>query len=544
MSVKHVLLLVCVFFAAQVVWADFNYLSTYDQNGVPDNLEPERHVVPSYVMDKINMAFPEGYELPETRPDYISPSSTSNVVIEEPCNVWVVFLHEGAGYRNALGYFTYPTNRVPETIEDTHRTIVFPNASYQGSGGGLQTGDKVYLGQFQPGTTIGFFLVANGWDDGRKEVVYRNWTFHTLDHLNPESTPHLKRHCAMLHDPTHDILVMGFEDINRMQGGCDQDFNDAMYMVDVDPMTAIQEESFVEMPSWEEPVAQDIDGDGVEDTFDEFLTDNVRAFANYYPSENHYAKLAFEDYWPDRGDYDFNDLVTEIQFQEVLRPDGTLIDLVFNVKVLACGAGYENGLAVQFAEDLPVTFVEKKVNGVPVADPESEVLESGHSGEHVFRIFDCAQDHIDTNPGYRFANTEAGATPVEGDEIQVTITFYEGISPYDYTGDPMPFNPFIFRTDQRGLEIHLPNHEPTDLADVSLFGTMEDDTDYPGLLKSYLTQDNKPWAILIPESWEHPVENKGINLGYPNFVTWAMTRGFSYTDWYLTNKNVQHIWGN
>lgn len=85
----------------------------------------------------------------------------------EICDVWVTFVTEGAGYLNVLGYYTHPTNKPPDTPAaiDTI-TIIFPNVSLQGSGGGLRPGNKVNLGRFNAGTTITFALIADGWKNG------------------------------------------------------------------------------------------------------------------------------------------------------------------------------------------------------------------------------------------------------------------------------------------------------------------------------------------------------------------------------------------
>ena len=50
------------------------------------------------------------------------------------------------GYKK---YYTYDLNNPPATAPQPEDiTIIFPNASALGSGGGLQVGDKVKLGTF------------------------------------------------------------------------------------------------------------------------------------------------------------------------------------------------------------------------------------------------------------------------------------------------------------------------------------------------------------------------------------------------------------
>ena len=97
---------------------------------------------------------------PRTRPSRRAPrvprrgNETDVVARREEADVWVTFVHEGAGWRNALGYLHLRRLRAARrrSARSTTQTLVFPNASFAGSGGGLYTGDKVHLGRFPAGT--------------------------------------------------------------------------------------------------------------------------------------------------------------------------------------------------------------------------------------------------------------------------------------------------------------------------------------------------------------------------------------------------------
>ncbi|NLH53483.1 MAG: LruC domain-containing protein, partial [Bacteroidales bacterium] len=75
-------------------------------------------------------------------------------------------------------------------------------------------------------------------------------------------------------------------------------------------------------------VIADADGDGVGDQDDEYPTDPFRAFNNYYPSSNGFATLAFEDNWPNKGDYDFNDVVVDYQLNRVTNSQNQLVEVL------------------------------------------------------------------------------------------------------------------------------------------------------------------------------------------------------------------------
>ena len=160
----------------------------------------------------------------------------------------MTFLHEGAGYTNTLGYYYYDKKSSPGSREAiSNYTVIFPNSSFQGSGGGLRSGDRVQLKYkpgtaqesktFPAGTVVGWFLVANGW---KGTGVGDGYTIHLSDYkLNYEKNPNLRRHTAFLYDRVEQALILGFEDINRESSSCDNDFNDAIFKVKVSPSASI-----------------------------------------------------------------------------------------------------------------------------------------------------------------------------------------------------------------------------------------------------------------------------------------------------------------
>ena len=69
----------------------------------------------------------------------------------------------------------------------------------------------------------------------------------------------------------------------------------------------------------------DTDNDGVIDSQDDYPNDPTAAYSIHTPSDTGWASLAFEDLWPSRGDYDFNDLVIDYRFTEVLNKKNKIV---------------------------------------------------------------------------------------------------------------------------------------------------------------------------------------------------------------------------
>lgn len=81
----------------------------------------------------------------------------------------------------------------------------------------------------------------------------------------------------------------------------------------------------------------DSDGDGVADGEDAYPSDSNRAYNSVYPSANGFGTLAFEDLWPNKGDYDFNDVVVDYRIITVTNASNNVVELIAQFKLKASG---------------------------------------------------------------------------------------------------------------------------------------------------------------------------------------------------------------
>lgn len=503
------------------------YMGTYDNSGRPVSyLEPKGDVISASLLSYLNYSLPEQVDVRKLHPQYITGGAQSDIVITKTSDVWITFVSEGAGYLNAIGYYTYPTGSAPKTTTDIATVkYVFPNASLPGSGGNLRSGDKVKLGRFDAGTTIGLVIFANAWNG--KNDNNDATKFYTDANLNPEANDNLKRHTVLLQDPTSNTFVIGFEDINREYSNCDQDFNDVMVYATSNPVDAISVNGVQQVD-----VPKDSDGDGVTDLYDKFPNDPLRAYVNYYPSQTGYASLAFEDLWPATGDYDMNDMVIGYRYTFVSNAQNKVVEFYGDYGISAVGASFVSGFGVQlpFSPNLISIVTGQKLTAGYIKT-NGTGTEAGQS-QAVIIPFDNYQSLI-KRPGGYYINTQTGAPVIKGDTSHIYVKFVTPIS--SSTLGTAPFNPFLISNGRRSYEVHMAGYKPTDLADTKLFGTLQDNTNASKGIY-YVTKKNWPWAINFPQAFDYPSEGSAINKAYYKFLDWAKSGGTQYSDWY-TNQS-------
>ena len=274
---------------------------------------------------------------------------------------------------------------------------------------------------------------------------------------------------------------------------------------------------------------QDADGDGVDDDMDDYPNDPARAFNVYYPNQTDWGTVAFEDLWPGKGDYDFNDLVLDYQFKSVLNSSNQLVEFFTDYSVRAVGASLKNGFGFMLGGDpanvASVTGTHYTENYIHT---NANGTEQGQTNT-VIILFDNSFRNIGSS-GSTFINTKEEVPYVNPDTNQLHVLYANPVS-VNTTGTA-PYNPFLIVGGERGKEVHLAGQGPTDLVNTSYFGTYADATD-PATGKYYQTENNLPWGLDLPVSFAYPVEQVDILSAYNYFGQWAESGGTDYPDWYM-----------
>lgn len=273
----------------------------------------------------------------------------------------------------------------------------------------------------------------------------------------------------------------------------------------------------------------DTDGDGVPDFQDDYSNDPTRAFDIFWPSGQK-GSIAFEDLWPGLGDYDFNDLVLDYQFQTVTNASNYVVEVFGNFTVKAVGASQRNGFGFQLGQDFP--FENLNVSGSILTEGiinlENNGTESGQDLSTII-VFDNSYAVL-PSAGGTGVNVSLEYPYVEPVTVSITMNFADNTYLIEDI-DIENFNPFLIVNRDRGHEIHLPDYTPTSLMDLEIFGSSHDDSN-PATGKYFKTSNNIPWAVLLPEPFDYPIEKTEITAGYLHFIEWAQSSGSNFSDWY------------
>ncbi len=487
---------------------------------------------------------------------YVSGNYTPNLVINEPAEVKVILVWEGAGYRNSLGWFRYAES-ASGGVEVLERGLLEADCSFP-SAGSMATGDTYDLRDadgnirtFQPGDRVGFFLVADGF---RTEPAIGNWEatsspipsplpsdnagfgrgcYTTIDRINPEraqGSVEFSRHLALLWFPPEPgfldgdpFLVAGFEDLNRL-GNSDEDFNDLVFIVTASPVEALSDtEAFSYVPG-------DPDGDGVGGVDDHFPDDPTRATLTRNPSQGEYV-VAFEDQYPMVGDADYNDIVIAFTTQTVTDAAGRVRDLQVTYHLVARGAGYDHlvglhlpGLPGDADGTLEIErWLSDAAETHEVVTPRT-LTELVAAERRITDVFPSTYLALPPLSGATFTNTQAPGIDRAAASSRVKLTFDTpieaaalGLAPFDlYLG--VNHGGEIY-------DIHLPGN--AGFADRPAWLPTESGSD------SFRDTSGRPWALQVPASWQFPREHVRVWTAYPQFDAWAASRGASAGGWYL-----------
>lgn len=432
----------------------------------------------------------------------------------QDATVWFTMLSEAAWNENSFGYYFYPLGTEPN-MATIKKYIILPNISINGHNPfGKKNNDYIFQDteapaytnmrikllyedaqgnvsdRFPPNTEVGFFLMSNAFADGStvgnkitgsdgktydtRATGKIKYTADKFYNSNP-TTKNLSRYIALsLPDNT---LVYGVEDGANSKTGDygDKSFEDMLFTVTANPNKAIK-------PHDDLPANNQVDP-----------TQPMYATPTLYT-----RTYAFEDVWPEGGDYDLNDVVVEHKRTCTFDQNNNVTEVVDNFKVRSI-ADHTDGFAIQL----------KAANHGTMTLPQGAEWEEA-TGSIILT------KQVQNGQNFTITRTFNG----NGDMKKSTIE-QEELNPYIIN--------YTLTTDQNArIEVHLPGLRITSKGHKGNGGND----------RYYVNETVKfPFAIRIPVgSFNLCPEGVRIDEYYPQYTNWTGSEGKNNTDWYKYPK--------
>ncbi|MBV1873390.1 MAG: LruC domain-containing protein [Gammaproteobacteria bacterium] len=256
------------------------------------------------------------------------------------------------------------------------------------------------------------------------------------------------------------------------------------------------------------------------------------------PLENsNWAFIAYEDLYPSPGDADYNDFVMAFQSAESYNANGELETINMSFIPVARGAGYNHSAHLDLNGELwnsknVSTITDEMFSGDATIKATYTNLENGTEIEKFY-----SKDKKDLTIFYNtraslngFANVYEGGnitTPLWKTDVEITLAKPED----NLYSDRGPIGDDSYR-----VYLHVNNtNNDIDLYTVNPNDGMIDNNGYP-------------FGMIIPDSWQWPLERVHIDDAYPYFEgyrSWlsgeSSELSYEAEHWYLsptTNGNV------
>lgn len=243
---------------------------------------------------------------------------------------------------------------------------------------------------------------------------------------------------------------------------------------------------------------------------------------------------AFEDNYPQAGDYDFNDIVLNMSSQNEYQDNdkSRIKQIRYKITLSAVGANKRLGAGLRLVginkSDVKEVKFEGDVNEMRNNTLSNSMFENAitesKGNEIVIPLFGDAHKVYGMETDRPFINT---VTPYSGElkTLEVIIVLQENGQQAIIGKDNLDF--FIaYPNREERTEIHL--YEFRD-AKATANGTVhQENLDVAG---------NFTWAICVP-NFKYSLERTQITKAYPDFSLWATTggRNEAYNEWY---KNIK-----
>lgn len=245
----------------------------------------------------------------------------------------------------------------------------------------------------------------------------------------------------------------------------------------------------------------------------------------YYPGQDRYSVVGYEDQYPNKGDYDFNDLVVAYRVSYGLTTEGKVTQVNGEGYLVARGGSYSHNWHLHMAIPTSagivgqISMYQPNTSETDVNYPTYVNVDSGLD----IQIF--SDTGITFKDDQRaFVNTEWDSQFVPGQKFAFAFDLEY---PVPLSQMPSaPFDPYLYVLDT-GYEIHLPGKLPRlGYSQNTALG-----------IESFVDGQGFPFALTAPDDWQFPNEYIDLGIAYPQFIDFIGSNKDNNSDWYLNGVN-------
>jgi len=444
----------------------------------------------------------------------------------EDAELAITLIQSNTWWTSTLGYYYYDEDETaPASYNDlkSRAIVIVPNTLSYDTGrdwdptaySGMDENTTVqlkYFGKyangeytneigttiFPKGTHIGFVLYSNGWTNRahpgdratRSATSIKCCEYYTSEWYHYDEGKPLTAVLGI-----GNFVVISFEDDNLGERGR---YADCIVTTKSNPINALN-------------------------------VDRVKETVN--TSSENIGVYAFEDLWPNAGDYDMNDVVINLsrtRSDKVNHVEKTYeyVSETFDVTTYRNYATLDNHYALRImgvASSLSDDKIKVTKDGEAV---QATITKEGNDYIVQMESIDISKDH-------KYSVS-----------LMWNKTFTDQESFNNVYNEKTKVQVFANRPSEK-WEVHIPYEAPTSTMDMSLFGTKDDKTDQTKTPVNWYTRASEyPFAFFLEGATYNDISplldrsNEGtpINEIYPLFESWAASNGKDNTDWYKNTK--------
>lgn len=223
----------------------------------------------------------------------------------------------------------------------------------------------------------------------------------------------------------------------------------------------------------------------------------------FMPGASSYYIVAYEDLFPSKGDYDFNDAIVAYRYQLGINASGLVDRIDGTAYLVARGSNYTHNWVLDVALPAGTVATTATCATQDAAKAATECAITVADGKLHWKAFTDTRSILPVTDAARpQRNTFADVAPLQGPKSTFSISL----------ANPIPLS---------GLGVDDPWLHVVD-------------TNQDIHLNSARDANGFPFALKMPSQWRVPVEGQDMGLAYPEFINFVSSSGGNATNWYLT----------